>query len=129
VDKDLPNEVLDAIKKELFSWDKKYPSAYGLMHMAGNAAEWVYDVYDPKYYGLSPTRDPQGPEKGTVHVCRGGSYLSGNPAELTTYARAVPRGASALGGCTEEGRPFIGFRCAKSLDIVVPKDKPVSPAK
>jgi formylglycine-generating enzyme required for sulfatase activity len=118
VDKDLPNECLEAIRNELFQWDKKFPSPYGVMHIAGNAAEWVFDCYDEKYYAVSPIQDPTGPEKGKGHVFRGGSYLSGNAGELTTFNREYARDAKTSAGCLGDGRPLVGMRLAKSLDIV-----------
>ncbi|MBA4386377.1 MAG: hypothetical protein C0404_00240 [Verrucomicrobia bacterium] len=114
VDSNLPKEAHAAIKLGLIEWKPADPvSPYGIFHMAGNAAEWVHDFYDPLYYGKSPIRDPQGPEKGDRgHVYRGGSFISDNKAELTTYMRGM--GANAPSGASGP-RPFIGFRCAKSL--------------
>lgn len=120
VDSSLPREALKAIEDEFFEWDKEYTSPYGLLHMSGNAAEWVNDLYNDKYYEKSPIRDPQGSEKGEFHVFRGGSYLSDKNEELTTYWRSYPRNKEMRAGCTSDGRPVIGFRCARSLDIVAP---------
>jgi formylglycine-generating enzyme required for sulfatase activity len=88
----------------------------GLLHMAGNAAEWVADFHDASYYSRSPWKNPKGPDVGTNHVFRGGSYLSPDP-ELTTFARGFahenhPRWND---GCTPDGKPFIGLRCAMDL--------------
>jgi formylglycine-generating enzyme required for sulfatase activity len=102
---------------DLSLWSTQDESPYGLMHMAGNAAEWVSDWYQSDYYFTSPVRNPTGPSSGDYHVIRGGSYLS--PAETSkTYHR---RGASTKElskGLNESGQPTVGFRCAKSLNVV-----------
>lgn len=72
--------------------------------IAGNAAEWVADVYAADTYQVSPTIDPTGPSSGTSHVIRGGSYL-----DDATGLRAWLRDESA----TEADH--IGFRCARNL--------------
>jgi sulfatase modifying factor 1 len=79
-------------------------SPYGLYDMAGNVAEWVSDVYDPKYYGNSPFRNPKGPEKGKHRVYRGGSWNDSfqNVRTAKRFA-AAPHQASAV----------IGIRCVK----------------
>ncbi|HMP91173.1 MAG TPA: SUMF1/EgtB/PvdO family nonheme iron enzyme [Kiritimatiellia bacterium] len=89
-------------------------SPYGVYHMAGNAAEWVKDFYDAKYYSLAPHRNPVGPESGEGQVIRGGSYLSAD-AELTTFNRmaADNRNAHLKRGVSRENLPFVGFRCAR----------------
>jgi formylglycine-generating enzyme required for sulfatase activity len=51
-------------------------SPYGALDMAGNLREWVADWYDEDYYGISPMRNPQGPESGEKRVLRGGSLYS-----------------------------------------------------
>ncbi|MGQ9662087.1 MAG: formylglycine-generating enzyme family protein [Kiritimatiellia bacterium] len=119
----LAPEAMEAIRRELLVWDKSYASPYGLLHMAGNVAEWVNDRYDPNYYKTSPIRNPTGPEKGQVHVFRGGSYLSRGANELATSARGFPRNKYEEAGCFDLNRPFIGFRCAKTLPIVAEAGK------
>ena len=78
----------------------------GLHHLAGNAAEWVQDWWDPAYYAASPPADPQGPADGDFRVVRGGSWSQ--PAdELRASARAYFN--------PDKGASHIGFRCARSL--------------
>ncbi len=147
VDQLLPEKALQAMRNEVFEWKTNYVSPYGLYHMAGNAAEWVHDWYDETYYRRSPVRDPQGPERekqtrpkrggGRIpmgHVYRGGSYLSGNKEELATYWRGASPDPGTRAGCQVDGRgqlvnPFIGFRCAKSLELVKaqPTSRPGAP--
>lgn len=78
----------------------------GLLDMAGNASEWVFDFYDRDEEGFGYPRgkqvDPKGPSFGPYgHVVRGGSYR--DPAFLlrTAARRASP-----------EATREIGFRCA-----------------
>jgi len=118
VDSVLPQEAAQAEADDLFEWDQRPVSPYGLLHMAGNAAEWVADLYREDAYSVSEVRDPQGPAEGEVHVVRGGSYLDGNTGALTATHRLKPSGRHVQAGMNNLKQPFIGFRCAKSLDIV-----------
>jgi formylglycine-generating enzyme required for sulfatase activity len=91
------------------------PNPYGIYDMAGNAAEFVFDVYDPNYYSNSPLENPIGPgpllligrlpEK--VALWRGGSY-----ADNSSSCRSSYRGIYD----DQVANSFIGFRVARSLD-------------
>jgi formylglycine-generating enzyme required for sulfatase activity len=79
-------------------------SPYGALDLAGNAAEWVADWFDPNYYRNAPLADPPGPARGAIKAMRGGSWLK--PAKsLRTSDRDWG---------TMDSRPSgTGFRCAK----------------
>lgn len=82
-------------------------SPYGVLDMAGNAAEWVADYFDFEYYQYAPDRNPQGPEQILDRGIRGGSWQS--PAEQTqTFFR----------DSSHSVRPNrrVGFRCAANVD-------------
>jgi len=51
---------------------------FGLKHMLGNVAEFCADYYANDQFSKykNVVKDPTGPESGTEHVVRGGSYLS-----------------------------------------------------
>jgi formylglycine-generating enzyme required for sulfatase activity len=89
-------------------------SPYGVYHMAGNAAEWAADAYNPRYYYQAPTRNPVGPETGADRVIRGGSFIHGD-TEITTHHRlpADARNPNYKKGVAKDNTPFVGFRCAK----------------
>ena len=53
---------------------QKKPNGLGLYDMSGNVWEWCSDWYDPKYYSVSPSHNPKGPETGSFRVKRGGSW-------------------------------------------------------
>jgi formylglycine-generating enzyme required for sulfatase activity len=84
-------------------------SAYGMLDMAGNVAEWVSDWYSPTYYTQltqsgQPVLNPQGPPAGTSKVVRGGSWDT-----VPFFTRSVHR---------QEEEPqnqtlWLGFRCAQ----------------
>lgn len=79
-------------------------SPYGIQDLAGNAAEWVQDWYDPNYYRSAPLSDPSGPERGAIKSMRGGSWLK--PAiSLRTSDRDW--------GIMDSRPSGTGFRCAQ----------------
>jgi len=79
-------------------------SPYGIYDMAGNAAEWVQDWYDPNYYRSASLSNPDGPERGAIKAMRGGSWLK--PA---VSLRVTDRDWGTM-----DSRPSgTGFRCAK----------------
>jgi len=79
-------------------------SPYGIYDMAGNAAEWVQDWYDPNSYRSASLSNPSGPERGAIKAMRGGSWLK--PA---VSLRVTDRDWGTM-----DSRPSgTGFRCAK----------------
>ena len=80
-------------------------SSYGVMDMAGNVSEWVYDWYDAAYYSLSPATNPYGPTTGTYRVIRGGSHSS-----VYRYVRAAARD---VGNPVNYVYSVVGFRCVR----------------
>jgi formylglycine-generating enzyme required for sulfatase activity len=77
-------------------------SPYGAFDMAGNVWEWTSDWYDASYYRRGPSKDPAGPETGTLKVMRGGCWASGASSLRTTCRKAELPSVWA---------PNVGFRC------------------
>lgn len=65
----------------------KKPNELGLYDMLGNVWEWCHDWYASDYYSNSPSNNPQGPEKGSCRVLRGGCWGS-----YDGYCRVSARG-------------------------------------
>ena len=82
-------------------------SPLGVLDMAGNAAEWVADAFDPAYHTYGPDQNPSGPDAVLDHGLRGGSWAA--PRE---HAQTFFRDSS------HSVRPNlrVGFRCVRSLD-------------
>jgi formylglycine-generating enzyme required for sulfatase activity len=86
-------------------------SPYGMLDMAGNVAEWVFDYYAVNYYaqpeasGLNPT----GPASGTDRVIRGGSWDA-----VPFFSRSVHRQNERP--VPEDTHLWLGFRCADDLE-------------
>jgi formylglycine-generating enzyme required for sulfatase activity len=77
-------------------------SPYGVLDLAGNAAEWVSDWYDPDFYQISPTENPTGPIEGEMKVARGGSWKNPFSGVRTTNRTA---------NLPEVFSSGVGFRC------------------
>ncbi len=81
---------------------QKRPNELGLYDMLGNAAEWVYDWWDPNFYQYSPPENPGGPTSGTERDLRGGSWI-GPPRDIRVSLRSRRNPGD---------RDFdVGFRC------------------
>jgi serine/threonine-protein kinase len=78
-------------------------SPYGALDMAGNVWEWVNDWFSANYYGISPSRNPQGPSSGTNRVLRGGSW---------NYDSGYVRSAYRYWNKPDSQTNYFGFRCA-----------------
>ena len=90
-----------------------------LHDMAGNAAEWVHDLYDPDYYAWananSDNDNPTGPEESpfvpdepAYRVARGGAFPNDeNPlrVDFRTYADPLLRGSARGFRCVAETLP------------------------
>jgi formylglycine-generating enzyme required for sulfatase activity len=88
---------------------RAYPtgvSPYGVYDMGGNVWEWTADWYDSSYYGISPTENPLGPNKGSFKVMRGGSWHRYERHVRATYRNYY--GPDSLEG-------DIGFRCVSAV--------------
>jgi formylglycine-generating enzyme required for sulfatase activity len=93
-------------------------SPFGVLDMAGNVNEWVFDYYDAEYYASGAANNPKGPlARSSVfnRAVRGGSYADGE-VDIRTANRASvlgPNFDAELGSSAYLGdfSPRIGFRC------------------
>ncbi|MEW5938984.1 MAG: formylglycine-generating enzyme family protein [Chloroflexota bacterium] len=86
-------------------------SPYGVLDMAGNVFEWVFDWYDANYYNNSPIQDPPGPDAGLYKVTRGSSFES-EPGQIPSAIRHFL--------APSYSRRDTGFRCVVQQPINFP---------
>lgn len=90
-------------------------SPYGLLDMAGNAWEWVADLYVADYYLWAPLQAPTGPDSGDFLVLRGGSWYHDGRHSRTANRRhnaptKTPKMITASGACrTSFNTPLKGL--------------------
>jgi len=75
----------------------------GIYDLFGNLSEWTNDWYGEDYYDISESKNPSGPETGTVKVIRGGSWYNKEETINQFERRAVPPNSNNI---------TIGFRIA-----------------
>jgi formylglycine-generating enzyme required for sulfatase activity len=93
-------------------------SPFGILGMAGNVKEWVFDWYAPEYNLPSSSINPVNTVETEKRVCRGGSYASA----LVDARVANRRGIDPIEGISD-----YGFRCAFSnITLPDPPEKDLS---
>jgi formylglycine-generating enzyme required for sulfatase activity len=87
------------------------PNGYGIYMVVAGVWQWCSDWYDPEYYSRSPSKNPQGPETGSLKVLRGGSWFHPNSWRVATRGDDFP---ASWKYC------FVtGFRCVKDLERAI----------
>ena len=92
-------------------------SPYGVLDMAGNVAEWVYDYFQEDYYEIGAVEDPQGPENGyyedetgqgfEARIARSGNHSTEEGSMQVFHRTPEPAFGSSNG---------LGFRCVRELE-------------
>jgi formylglycine-generating enzyme required for sulfatase activity len=88
-------------------------SAYEVLDMSGNAAEWALDWYNWQGYWDMPERNPLGSAPPWNHSLRGSSWVDrdGEQGLVKDLSRCTKRNSSHTAN-----DPRLGFRCARSLE-------------
>ena len=66
-------------------------NGYGLRQMAGNVAEWCWDVYDGLYYSTGPALNPRGPDPYSLNTNPGRVIRGGSHSTAFQYTRVAAR--------------------------------------
>ncbi len=86
-------------------------SPYGVMDLAGNASEWVYDWYNWSDYSGMPAQNPVSPGPQWNHCVRGSAWYdpAGSLDQVAWASRCSYRSSAHA-----SADPRLGFRCAQS---------------
>jgi formylglycine-generating enzyme required for sulfatase activity len=79
------------------------PNGWNLYDMSGNVSEWVWDRH--AQYTEGPVDDPTGPETGSQHLARGGSWADNGTFNRIAHRKRHP---------PEFKDAFTGIRLARS---------------
>ncbi|WP_420645298.1 SUMF1/EgtB/PvdO family nonheme iron enzyme [Candidatus Leptofilum sp.] len=91
-------------------------SPFGILGMAGGAAEWVQDWYDPDFYNLPlPASGYNEDDTSGLRVLRGGSWVDSS-AEITTTIRFALSPSDPNTFVLDESHIGAGFRCARDAN-------------
>ena len=103
--KDPKNYLLPLLENGIGPHDvgRKAANGWKLFDMLGNVWEWTSDWYRENAYAASASDDPTGPDSGSRHVLRGGSWIN-----FPSYLRVTKR----LKGHPDDRIYVNGFRCA-----------------
>jgi formylglycine-generating enzyme required for sulfatase activity len=97
------------------------------MDVAGNAFEWVSDLYDALYYSYAPNDNPMGPDFSRVNIDQPPknqfpyplfSIRGGSNVDKAWYMRTAHRhwGHHPHTDIPQFRSYRVGFRCAKSIE-------------
>jgi len=88
-------------------------SPFGIFGMAGGAAEWVQDWYDPDFYSQTLPANGYNDVDSGLKVLRGGSWVDTDADIMTTTRLALSPTNSNLNDL-KNSHWGAGFRCARS---------------
>jgi formylglycine-generating enzyme len=60
-------------------------SSYGVLDIAGDVQEWVFDWFRDDYFSISPYENPTGPTNGVFKIRREGIWLNDADYLLGTF--------------------------------------------